>query len=219
MQGQPSSSASRRPDFTCLEAVNVAFLTRGPYSFTVCAGECVGLSGKSGIGKTQLLRALADLIPYSGTVFFNGVSADKISAPNWRQRVGMVPADPCWWYDSVGEHFTQKGNPENLKSTLARLGFELDVLNWEVSRLSTGERQRLALARALVPDPDVLLLDEPSSALDAFYTGRLEELLAELRRSRKLGIVWVSHDPAQLKRVASRIFAVEEHGLSEVVAG
>ncbi|WP_234981099.1 ABC transporter ATP-binding protein [Desulfopila aestuarii] len=200
-----------------LDVTNVAFLTKGPYSFSVAAGECVGLSGRSGIGKTQLLRAMADLIPCTGNVVLNGIDAQKIPAPRWRQMVGMVPADPQWWFDLVGDHFPKNEQMDTLLPTLERLGFAMDVLNWEVSRLSTGERQRLALIRALVPEPIVLLLDEPSSALDATHTNSLEELLAELRQSKELGIVWVSHDPAQLRRVANRIFTLEEHTLLEIV--
>jgi len=217
MQEQPSLSVSLQPDSPLLEVVEVRFLTKGPYSFSVGAGECVGLSGRSGVGKTQLLRAMADLIPCTGSVALNGIDAQKIQAPRWRQMVGMVPADPQWWFDLVGEHFPKNKGMEALLATLGRLGFARDVLNWEVSRLSTGERQRLALVRALVPEPEVLLLDEPSSALDAVHTQSLEELLAELRQGKGLGIVWVSHDPDQLKRVASRIFTVEEYGLFKVV--
>jgi len=217
MQEQPSLSVSLRSDFPLLEVAQVRFLTKGPYSFSLAAGECVGLSGRSGVGKTQLLRAMADLIPCTGSVALNGIDAQKIQAPRWRQMVGMVPADPQWWFDLVGEHFPKNERLEALLPNLERLGFAKDVLNWEVSRLSTGERQRLALVRALVPEPEVLLLDEPSSALDALHTQSLEKLLAELRQGKGLGVVWVSHDPDQLKRVASRIFTVKEHGLLEAV--
>lgn len=217
MQVQPSSSAFPPPDPALLQVTDVRFLDRGPYSFAVAAGECVGLSGRSGIGKSQLLRAIVDLLPCTGSVCLNGVEAQAIPAPRWRQLVGMVPADPQWWFDLVGEHFPKNEGLEPLLPILGRLGFTRDVLQWEVSRLSTGERQRLALVRALVVEPAVLLLDEPSSALDATHTTILEELLAELRQKRGMGLVWVSHDPEQLARVAGRIFAVEEHGLVENV--
>lgn len=217
MQEQPSLSVSPRSDTALLEVADVRFLTKGPYSFTLAAGECVGLSGRSGVGKTQLLRALADLIPCTGTVALHGMEAQKIPAYRWRQMVGMVPADPQWWFDLVGEHFPKNEGLNALLPILYRLGFDQDVLNWEVSRLSTGERQRLALVRSLVVEPEVLLLDEPSSALDVTHTNSLEEMLAGLKQNKGLGIVWVSHDPAQLTRVANKIFTVEEHGLFETV--
>ncbi|MFV0435944.1 MAG: ATP-binding cassette domain-containing protein [Desulfopila sp.] len=86
----------------------LAFLDHGPYSLDVARGECIGLSGRSGIGKTQLLRAIADLIPHSGTVRLDGVSAEEMEPPSWRCQVGMVPADSVWWHDLVGSHFHQR---------------------------------------------------------------------------------------------------------------
>jgi len=199
--------------------MDVCFLANGPYSFSLAPGECVGLSGRSGIGKTQLLRAIADLIPHSGVVRLDGVAADEIPAPLWRRKVGMVPADPAWWYDQVGDHFPKTEGDGEVLPFLGQLGFGQDVLHWDVSRLSTGERQRLAFVRALVPKPRVLLLDEPSAALDDCATGLLEDLVAELRKERQLAVVWVSHDPLQLRRVASRIFTVEERQLTRQSSG
>ncbi len=213
MQERPFTSVFHRPERPFLEVDEVAFLDNGPYSFFVATGECVGLSGRSGIGKTQLLRAIADLIPATGTVRLDGVAATTMAAPDWRRLVGMVPADPCWWHDRVGEHFPSGEAGEMLLPLFNRLGFGREVLDWEVSRLSSGERQRLALVRALAVDPRVLLLDEPTSALDAHHVGQLEGLIAELRQNRRLAVVWVGHDPAQLNRVAARIFRVEKERL------
>lgn len=212
MKEQPFSSVSFRSDRPCLDVAQLAFLTNGPYSFSLGAGECLGLSGQSGIGKTQLLRAIADLIPHSGSVSLYGVSSDTIPAPQWRSMVGMVPADPCWWYDQVGPHFNREATSKLFSSTLERLGFGPETLGWEVSRLSTGERQRLALVRALVLEPTVLLLDEPTSGLDSYYAGQLESLIKEIRHDRKIAVVWVSHDLMQLARVSTRIVKVERQG-------
>lgn len=213
MKEQPFSSASFRPDSPCLAVTEVAFLANGPYSFTLGTGECLGLRGMSGVGKSQLLRVISDLIPHRGEVSLYGVRAGQIPAPRWRSLVGLVPADPCWWYDRVGRHFPNGIQNGFLLPTLERLGFTPEVLDWEVSRLSTGERQRLALARALVLEPKVLLLDEPTSGLDGYHCGRLEALIGELRQARKMGVVWVSHDPEQLKRVATRVLTVERQRL------
>lgn len=213
MQARPFSSVSPRPEAPCLEVADVTFLANGPYTFTLGAGECVGLRGRSGIGKTQLLRAIADLIPHGGSVRLHGVTSESVPAPQWRRMVGLVPADSGWWHDRVGDHFLVEKPEERLRPVLARLGFDLDVLTWEVSRLSMGERQRLALVRALLVEPQVVLLDEPSSALDDYYTRQMEMLIEELRRTRGLGVVWVGHDPEQLRRVTDRIFTVEQHGI------
>lgn len=216
MKEQLFSSASLRYDRPCLEISEVTFLANGPYSFSLASGECLGLSGRSGVGKSQLLRAIADLIPHSGTVSLHGVRLEEISAPQWRRMVCLVPADPCWWYDLVGDHFKKESASSYFHTTLTRLGFGADVLGWEVSRLSTGERQRLALVRALVLEPMVLLLDEPTSGLDSHHAGKLEELIAELRSLRKTAIIWVSHDLDQLKRVATSVLKVEQQILTSL---
>ena len=88
--------------------------------------------------------------------------------------------------------------------TLEALGFGEEVLGWQVNRLSSGERQRLALARALAIQPRVLLLDEPTANLDEDNTRQVEQLLAAWRADTGGGILWVSHDAAQRERVANR---------------
>ncbi len=216
MKEQPFSSSSLKHDRSSLEVAGVLFLENGPYSFSLKAGECLGLSGRSGVGKTQLLRAIADLIPFTGTVCLHGVSSLDIPAPQWRRRVGMVPADPCWWYDIVGMHFPACQNSCFIESTLAELGFGKDALEWQVSRLSTGEKQRLALLRGLVLKPAVLLLDEPTSGLDSFYTTKVENLISSLQESADTTVVWVSHDREQLQRVSTRRLRVEKSELLPV---
>ncbi len=78
----------------------------------------------------------------------------------------MIPAESYWWFDRVDDHFNIKDEKGLLVQKLHMLGFEEDVLGWQIARLSTGEKQRLALIRGLCNRPLVLLLDEPSSSLD-----------------------------------------------------
>ncbi|MBC8206523.1 MAG: ATP-binding cassette domain-containing protein [Kiritimatiellales bacterium] len=87
---------------------------------------------------------------------------------------------------------------------LEKLGFQRDVLEWRVDRLSTGEKQRLALFRLLLNEPKVLLLDEPTAALDASNVWKVEEVIAEYRKSTGAAVVWVSHNPEQIARAADR---------------
>lgn len=199
-----------------LEIRDLRFLDKGPFSFAVSAGECVGLSGRSGIGKSQLLRAITDLIPATGTMLLNGRACTSFAAPAWRRQVTMVPAESSWWYDTVGAHFSPEARGGSLAENLAALGLEPQTAEWEISRLSTGERQRLALLRALQQEPKVLLLDEPSSALDAHHTGLLEKFVRGYRQRTGAAVVWVSHDPEQLRRVADRVLRMESSGLSEI---
>lgn len=170
-----------------------------PIDLEVAAGECVGLYGASGSGKTLLLRAVADLDPHGGQVLLDGVACSRFTPPEWRRRVAFLPAESPWWHATVGEHF-QNPSPEGLQ----QLGFEADVLQWQVERLSSGERQRLALLRMLGNEPDALLLDEPSANLDPASVGLVEQLVQAYRTRRHAAVLWVSHDASQLERVTAR---------------
>lgn len=109
-----------------------------------------------------------------------------------------VPAESGWWRDHVGEHFDE---PDIAAGYLVRMGFHGDVMSWPVSRLSTGERQRLALLRAMVMGPRVLLLDEPTSALDPEATAKIESVLHEKLRTG-VTIIMVTHDARQAARMS-----------------
>jgi ABC-type iron transport system FetAB ATPase subunit len=176
-----------------------------PIDLELIPGQCLTLSGPSGSGKSLLLRAIADLDPHDGGLSLNGQDYRQMSGPEWRRQVALLPAETHWWAERVGEHFTAV-EPE----LLAQLGFDSDCLEWEVSRLSSGERQRLGLARVLAGEPEFMLLDEPSANLDAANTERLEACIATYRERRPAGVLWVSHDPEQRRRVASRGLLISE---------
>lgn len=179
----------------------------GPANISVSAGECVGLSGPSGSGKTLLLRAVADLQTHSGQCSVNGKFAQSMPPAVWRRQVGYLAAESAWWHDTVAPHFAHVDTTQ-----LADLGFESEVMQWSVARLSTGERQRLALARLLSGQPKVLLLDEPTANLDAANAQAIEQLLTRYRNEQQAALLWVAHDAAQLKRVAQRSGQLSKHG-------
>ena len=190
-----------------LQVSELCFLDWEPVSFDVQAGEIVGISGKSGSGKSLLLRSIADLDVHSGGASLGEVDCAAMPAAEWRSKVAMLPAESRWWFSTVGEHFDSE-----CVGLIERLGFVGDVLGWEISRLSVGERQRLALARLLARAPEVLLLDEPTANLDEAATGRVESVVAE----SGLATLWVSHDEAQLERVAGRRYRMAGRNLEEV---
>jgi len=177
----------------------------GPAGFDLADGECLSVRGPSGAGKSLLLRAIADLDPNQGELHLDGVARDAMPAPDWRKRVAHVPAEPGWWADLVGDHFEDWGAAAPL---VVRLGLAEDCCDWPVSRLSTGERQRLALVRALLTEPRVLLLDEPTSGLDGDAAGRVEALLCECLEAG-VAALWVTHDEDKAARMARRGLVVE----------
>lgn len=193
-----------------LEVINLCFQDRGPYSFRIDGGECVGLQGASGAGKSLLLRAIVDLDPRTGKLRLGGIDADRVPAPQWRRLVGLLPAESGWWLDRVGEHFADFRSVDD--AILAAVGFDRSVGNWQVSRLSTGERQRLAIVRLLANSPQCLLLDEPTASLDPGSVANVEALLLNHCGARQASLLWVSHDPDQLARVSRRRLIMERGG-------
>jgi ABC-type iron transport system FetAB ATPase subunit len=183
-----------------------------PMSFSVQAGECIALMGPSGSGKTLLLRAIADLDSAPGHIFLEGAERGEMSGPAWRCAVRYVAAEPGWWAETVGEHFpdVRAGHDahERLLRLLDSLGLAPEILESTVARASTGERQRLALARSLAGEPKVLLLDEPTASLDPTSAALVEEAVRyQLLRSR--AVLVVTHDVAQAQRLARKLIRLE----------
>jgi ABC-type multidrug transport system ATPase subunit len=179
-----------------------------PLRFEVAVHECMAIEGPSGSGKTRLLRAIADLDAADGFVFLEGVERRELPAPEWRRRVRYASAEPAWWGTTVREHFPAAAKLDRL---LPALGLEVAVLGRPVAELSTGERQRLGLARAIADEPRVLLLDEPTSALDAQSAALAEELIKFQLLAGRM-IVLVSHDVMQVERLAHARLKLGELG-------
>ncbi len=193
-----------------LELVEFRSGRLAPVDLAIEGGECVALSGPSGSGKTLLLRAVADLDPHEGEARVDGERQDLLNGPEWRQRVGYLPAESHWWYPRVGDHFNGPATP-----LVAALGLPEEALDWEVERLSSGERQRLALARLLAGEPRALLLDEATANLDPESTERVERLVGDYRRKAGVAVLWVSHDRGQRARVAGRSLVIDGERLRE----
>jgi len=204
-----------------LSCQNLRHALFGPLNLSVAAGEVISISGASGIGKSLFLRCLADLEQHSGSIWLNhneqksAIEQSDFVASDWRKQVGLLPADSQWWFSFVGDHFAE--------SNLAQfklLGFDESTLEWRVDRLSSGEKQRLALLRLLVNQPSVLLLDEPTANLDAKLTLVVEKFLVSYARDNGRALIWVTHDHEQAKRVATRQCEftrkelIFEHGLT-----
>jgi putative ABC transport system ATP-binding protein len=183
-----------------------------PINLTIVSGECIGLSGESGSGKTRLLRAIADMDEHGGQVYEEDVAQDQVSAHEWRRRVALLPAESQWWFDTVEEHFN--AHDEHIKA----LGFQPDVMSWNVSRCSSGEKQRLSVLRMLSNCPRVLLLDEPTANLDENNATRVEQLVRQYLARHNATAIWVSHDELQLRRVAQKRYHLSAGQLKEASA-
>ncbi len=174
--------------------------TQPQLSFGIASGECLAVEGPSGSGKTRLLRAIADLDPADGYVYLDGVERNEMSAPEWRRMVRYVSAEAAWWAEMPRAHVAAALAPR-LERLSGALGLDAALLDRPVTELSTGERQRIGLARALADEPRVVLLDEPTSALDAAAAALVEEQIRFLTLSGRI-VVLVSHDAAQIERLA-----------------
>lgn len=184
----------------------------GPFDLELAAGGCVAISGPSGSGKSLFLRMIADLDPNTGEVALDGEPRDRISAPAWRRKTPYVAAESGWWRDTVAEHFAP-ARRDHARGLAERLGLSAELFEGPVQRLSTGERQRLAIVRALVLDSPVLLLDEPTASLDPDSARKVEAALAD-RLAGGLALVLVTHDPAQAKRLNAHRYEMRDRRLA-----
>lgn len=193
-----------------LRVKNLSLRHLGPFDLSIAAGECLILSGPSGTGKSLLLRAIADLIPHVGDISLGEQKCMQTRPEVWRHDVGLLPAESQWWLDVIGEHFKQFD-----KELFSALGFDESVMQWEVSRCSTGERQRLALIRLLQQQPKALLLDEPTASVDSDNTLRMEKIIKEYQQQHQVPVLWVSHQQDQIKRIADRHVVLNNNQLEE----
>jgi putative ABC transport system ATP-binding protein len=194
-----------------LHIVNLRNHLAGPFDLAIAAGECVAITGPSGSGKSLFLRMIADLDPNQGDVFLDGRERRSFLPPAWRSRIVYNAAEPGWWSESVADHFPGQANAF-ARAMAPRLGLAPGLLDGPVLRLSTGERQRLALIRALALNSPVLLLDEPTGALDQESTRLVETVLHE-RLAAGVTIAMVTHTPEQAVRLGPRHLRMENRHL------
>jgi ABC-type iron transport system FetAB ATPase subunit len=194
-----------------LELRGLRRLQVGPVDLRVDVGTCVAIQGRSGTGKSVLLRMIADLDPHEGDAALDGQACSAIPAPAWRRQVTYVAPDSGWWRERVAEHFAADAGLDQL---LPAVGIAAEAAGWPVARLSTGERQRIALLRALQSGNRVLLLDEPTSGLDRESITRVEQLLRQ-RLAAGTTILMVTHDAQQAVRMAHRRFDLDDGQLRE----
>jgi putative ABC transport system ATP-binding protein len=181
-------------------------------SIAVDAGETMAVVGPSGAGKSSFLRLLNRLDePTGGTVYLDGTDYRRLDPRTLRKRVGLVPQQPALRDGTVGENVTigprlrgDSVTEERLAGLLGAVGLS-GYADRDVGDLSGGEAQRVAIARTVANDPDVLLLDEPTASLDSEAEEDVERLLTDLLATGERTAVLVTHDERQAARLADRV--------------
>jgi putative ABC transport system ATP-binding protein len=167
--------------------------------------------GPSGAGKTTLLRLCNRLeVPTAGRVLHRGDDIASLDPLALRRRVGMVFQRPTLFAGTVRDNLLEADarlSDAALRSGLERVGLEPSFLDRPREELSGGEAQRACLARTLLTEPDVLLLDEPTASLDPDRRLDIEHLASTLAEAG-IAVVWVTHDLDQARRLADRLLVL-----------
>ena len=188
------------------------------------AGEVLALIGPTGSGKTTLLRLMSLLEePSMGFILFDGqkvTAASEREKLKARRRMAMVFQKPVMFKASVSENVSfglkMRGidNPKKIEEALAAVGLS-GLENRDANTLSGGEMQRIALARALVLEPELLLLDEPTANLDPESAASIDRLLQSFS-GQKTAVILATHNMMECKRLATRVAVLQAGRLAAV---
>ena len=197
-------------------------------SFELQEGESLGLVGESGSGKTTLGRIIARLLPpTTGRVLWEGEDQNSFSRREWASRVQMIFQDPT---SSLNPKLTVRSllrEPlraraggtgsidERVRELLRTVGLADDALDHYPHQFSGGQKQRLAIGRALAMGPRLLVADEPVSALDLSIQAQILNLLMDLKDRFQLSLIVVSHDLAVVSHLADRVIVLKEGEIVE----
>lgn len=187
------------------------------------SGDFISVVGPSGSGKSTLLKLCCHLIsPTSGQILYKNKSIDDYSPTELRKQISYCFQTPYLFGDKVMDNIRFPFSIRNLKVDQKRVdelfslfNLDLDFLNQDVKNLSGGEKQRIALIRTLLFKPEILLLDEVTSALDMDNTQIVENVITELN-SEGITILWITHNLEQSRRYSNKILTVEAGEIKSV---
>ena len=187
-------------------------------SLSVPVGAIVALVGPSGAGKSTLLRLANRLdVPASGTIRIDGVDTSSMDPLELRRSVGMVFQRPALFPGTVRDNLRvarPTGSDVEFAAMLARVGLEPTMLDRVGDELSGGEAQRMCIARALLTEPRMLLMDESTSSLDPDNRRGVESLTRALADAG-IGVLWVGHDLEQAQRLADHLIVLVDGRIVE----
>ncbi len=195
-------------------------------NLTLHTGEILPIIGKSGVGKSTLLKSIIKLCPNcTGSISFEDTRISSENLPLTRSRIIYLSQKSSLSIKTVKEvllePFTFKVNrdktpPDDLiLSGMNGIGLSKDYLDKQADKLSGGESQRIALLRALLLDPVILLLDEPTSGLDPESTCMIVKRIKNWVKDTNKGVIWVVHDPAVVRQIDRPAFRLTREGLVE----
>lgn len=225
--GDPTGSGSREPSgggrvstlrhvpelfrFENVTVTGIAGARLTDVDLMIPAKGITAVVGPSGSGKSTLLRLCNRLeLPAVGRILYRGTPTVDLDPLVLRRQVGMVFQKAVLFPGTVRDNLAEAdGNSTatDYERVLSRVGLDAGFLDRNADLLSGGEAQRACLARALMADPEAILMDEPTSSLDGAATQRLEELARSLADGG-IPVVWVSHDLAQMRRLADAVAVV-----------
>ena len=172
-------------------------------ALSVRPGEVVALTAPSGAGKSTLLRACVRLVDSTGSITLDGADVRSLDPRVLRRRVGFVAQRPVMLPGTVAENLAYGVADPASAAALAAAGLDVSFLERDASRLSGGEQARVAIARALTRRPEVLLLDEPTTGLDAPLAAAIGAQVRALAADG-LAVCLTSHDRAVVAEWADR---------------
>jgi ABC-type proline/glycine betaine transport system ATPase subunit len=183
-------------------------------NLAITPGEIVCLLGPSGSGKSSLLRCLNRLTePAPQTIFLDGQDITGLDVLALRRQVGMVFQNPALFPGSVSDNIAygprlsnQALTPARIADLLALADLPPEYADRPAAELSGGEGQRVSIARALANEPQTLLLDEPTGALDPASRRHIWQTIAKLRQELGLTVLWVTHYMEEVHQVADRVY-------------
>lgn len=192
-------------------------------NLTVKKGEILTLVGPSGSGKSTLLRCINRLIePDSGTIYFNNEEYHKVPIFELRKKIILVLQESIMFPGTVrenilfGVNLQQRKHTISINQSILDAGLSESILEKNAEKLSGGEKKRVALARALALQPDILLLDEPTSGVDPKNIQTVEQNILTFTKQRFLTVLWVTHNIDQAKRVSNRIANVKDGTITTI---